>query len=107
MVYSSVLDPDAKRDPDLYVFGPPGSIVYLYGFGFRSESSSKSKSFHQQAKHEEKPSFPLYATFLSLKNDVNVPLKRNKHNNIFLLMSRRGHAQRMPRTYNKKISRWG
>jgi hypothetical protein len=40
MIYSSVLDPDAKRDPDLYVFGPPGSINYLYGF--ESESSSKS-----------------------------------------------------------------
>ncbi len=59
------------------MFGPPGSasgsIIYLYGFG----------SFHQQV---EKCGKTLISTvlwllydFLSLKNDVNVPSKRNKH----------------------------
>jgi|LakMenEpi03Aug12_release.lakeMendotaPanAssembly.Ray.scaffolds.fasta_scaffold1149938_1 hypothetical protein len=40
---------DNVPDPDLHVFGPPGSAsgIYLYRSG--------SGSFHQQAKYEEKP----------------------------------------------------
>ncbi len=59
--WSSVADPDPS---DPYVFGPPGS-----------------RSYHQ-AKIVRKTLIPtalrLSFDFLSLKNDVNVPSKRNK-----------------------------
>ncbi len=50
-------------DPDTY-------LIYLY----------VSRSFYQQAKNEENPLVLLFVTFyefLSLKNDVNVSLKRS------------------------------
>ncbi len=88
---SSVLDP--------YVFGPPGSasrsVICVYGSGFGS--------FHNEPKNEEKPWFIpfllLFYDFLSLKNGVNVPSKRNKHKNLkkkayFLLASWRTLTKR-------------
>jgi hypothetical protein len=73
MIYVSIsvadLVPYPDPDPsDPYVFGPPGSgsISQMYGSG--------SGSFC----HQEKPRFLLFCDFfmtLSLKNDVNLPLK--------------------------------
>ncbi len=78
-------------------FYPPGSlsgsVIYLYGSG----------SFHQQAKKWRKTLIPtvlwLLYDFLSLKNDANVPSKRNKHKNLelkkyFLLVSWRSLTKR-------------
>jgi hypothetical protein len=68
-----------------YASGPPGfgSISTRYGSGFRSVSGSES--FYQQAKIVRKTLNPtvllLLSDFLSLKNDVNVPLKSNKQKN--------------------------
>ncbi len=89
--------PDPK---DPHVFGPPGSasgsIIYFYGFG------SVSESFNQQAKNWRKTLIStvlwfLY-DFLSLKNDVSVPSKSNKHKNLekkyFLLASGRSLTKR-------------
>jgi hypothetical protein len=65
--------------PDPYVFGPPGSgfVSQRYGsdsgFGFRSRSGS----FHHQIKIRKtliSSLLRLLYDFLSLKNDVNVPL---------------------------------
>jgi hypothetical protein len=75
---SSVPNPD-PWDP--YVFRPPGSasgsIIYLYGSG--------SGSLHQQAKTRRKTLIStvlwLLYGFLSLKNDVRAPPKKNKHKN--------------------------
>jgi hypothetical protein len=65
-VKSSVANPDPNPDPDPqdpHVFGPPGS-------------------FYHHAKIVRKTLIPpflrLFLTFLSLKKDVNVPLKSNK-----------------------------
>ncbi len=77
---SSVPDPDPNPDPDPHVFGPPGS-----GSGSASQrygSGSGSGSFYHHAKIVRKTLIPsslrLFLTFLSLKNDVNVPSKSNK-----------------------------
>jgi len=60
--------------PDPYVFGPSGSVIYLYGSG----------PFHQQAneKNHDFYCFRLLYDFLSLKNDANVSSKRNKQRNL-------------------------
>ncbi len=76
-------------DPDLYVFGPPGSG------SISTKSGSGSRSFYHQAYIVRKTLIStvlrvLY-DFLSLKNDVNVASKSNKQKtekkNIFLLPS--------------------
>ncbi len=59
-----------------------GSVIYLYGSG----SWSGTGSFHQQEKIWRKTSpssvvWPFY-DYLSVKNDVNIPSKRNKHKNL-------------------------
>jgi hypothetical protein len=63
--------------PDLYVFRPPGSVRRRYGYS----TESGSGSFHHQAKIIRKTLIPtvmlLLYDFLSLKNYVNVPSKRN------------------------------
>ncbi len=67
---STVADPE----PDPYIFGPlgSGSVCQMYGSG----------SFYHQAKIVRKTSILtvllLLFDFLSLKNDVNVPLKSNR-----------------------------
>ncbi len=67
----SVLEPD-PYDP--YDFGPPGSgsvpVIYLHG----------SVYFHQHEKKFRKnfiSTFVIIYDFLTLKNDVSVPSKRN------------------------------
>ncbi len=50
------------------------TVIYLYGSGFGS--------LHKEAKNEEIIDFFCFVTFLrllSLKNDVNIPSKWNKH----------------------------
>jgi hypothetical protein len=65
----------ADPDPDPYVFGPPGSrsVIQIYGSG----------SFYHQAKILRKTSIPtvLWLDFImtSLKTNVNVTSKSNKH----------------------------
>jgi hypothetical protein len=75
---TSVSDP-----PDPHVFGPPGSES-----GFTSQwYGSGSESFYHQAKIIRKTLIPtvlwLLLDFLSMKNDINVPSKRNKQKNLF------------------------
>ncbi len=64
-------------DPDLQVFGPPGSVSVSQ----RYRSISGSRSFHYQGKIVTKTFISivlwLLDDFLSLKNDVKVPLKSN------------------------------
>ncbi len=77
-ISSSVADPDPNPDPsDPYVFGPPGSGSVSQSYG--------SGSFYHEAKILNKTLIPtvlwLLFDFLSLKNDVNVPSKRNKQKN--------------------------
>jgi hypothetical protein len=73
MVVPSVPDP-----PDPHVFGPPGSGSTSQRYG------SGSGSFYHQAKIVRKTLIPtvllFLLNFLSLKNDVNVPLKSKKKN---------------------------
>ncbi len=69
-------DPDlSKHDP--YVFEPSGSVSQRSG----------SRSFYHEAKIVSKTLIPtvlwLIFDFLSLKNDVNVPSKRNKQKKIY------------------------
>jgi hypothetical protein len=69
---SSVADPDPS---DLYVFMPPGSGSISLRFG------SGSGSFYHQANIVRRNLILLlnfFLTFLSFKNDVNVPLKTNQ-----------------------------
>ncbi len=69
------------RNPDPYVFGPPGSgsVSQMYGSG--------SGSFYHQVKIVRKtlirtvPFCDFFTTFYLLKNDVNVPPKSNKQKN--------------------------
>jgi hypothetical protein len=65
-------------DLDPHDFGPPGSRFV----GQRYRSGSGSGFFQHQAKIVRKAFssivFRLIFDFLSLKNDVNVPSKRNK-----------------------------
>ncbi len=87
IVYSSI----PESDP--FVFGPlvceSGSVIYSY------VSGSGSRSLHQQVEKWRKTfiSTVLYRfyNFLSVKNDINVPSKRNEHKNLrnklFLLAS--------------------
>jgi hypothetical protein len=74
------------RIPDLYVVGPPES-----GSGFVSQRcGSGSGSVYHKAKIVRKILIPLFCEFfmtLSLKNDVNIPLKSNKLKKRFLLAS--------------------
>jgi hypothetical protein len=89
-VFTSVADPDPDP-PDPHVFGPPGSgsgsISQRYGSG--------SGSFYHHAKIVRKTLiFVTLFDFLSLKNDVNVPVlsKSNKQKKLckkigFLLAS--------------------
>jgi hypothetical protein len=64
-------------DPDPHVFGPPGSGSTSQRYG--------SGSFYHHAKIVKKNLDSFYFVtlfdFLSLKNDVNVPSKRNKQKN--------------------------
>ncbi len=67
-----------------YVFGPPGSLIQMYGFG----------SFYHQSKLVRKILIPtvlwLLYDFLSLKNDVNVVSKSNMQDGnkkLFFLLS--------------------
>ncbi len=86
IVCSSVADPDPNPDRirRRYVFGPPGSgsgpISQRYGSG----------SFYHKAKIVRKTSIPTalwrFFSFLSLKNDVNVPSKSNTQKNLFLYL---------------------
>ncbi len=81
-ICSSVGDPDPS---DPYVFGPTGSgprsVSLRYGSG------SGSESFSHQAEIVSKTLIPtvlwLLFDFLSLRNDVNVPSKRNKQKNLW------------------------
>ncbi len=76
----TLLDSVADPDPDPHVFGPHGSgyISQRYGSG----SDSGSGSFYHHAKIVRKTLIPtilwLFFDFLSVKNDVNLPLKNNK-----------------------------
>jgi hypothetical protein len=69
-VIISVADPDLN--PDLYVFGPPGSVSGSIG----QRHGSGSGSFYRQAKIVRKALIStvliLLFDFLSLKNDINV-----------------------------------
>jgi hypothetical protein len=89
-----------KPDPhpeDPCVFGPPGSasgsVIFLY----------RSGSFHLWAQRWRKTLITtflwLFYDFISLKNDINVPSKRNKNKNLanknkFLLASWRSLPKR-------------
>jgi hypothetical protein len=70
------------RNPDPYVFGPPGSgsVSRRYKSGFGSGYGS----FNHQAKIVTKtfihPVLGLLYDFLSMKNDVNVASKNNFKN---------------------------
>ncbi len=90
---TSVADPDP---PDPHVFGPPGSGSTSKRYG------SGSGSFCHHAKIVTKTLIPtilwLFLTFLSLKNDVNVPSKSNKQKKLcqkisFLLASWRSMTE--------------
>ncbi len=63
-------------DPDSYVFGPPGSgagsVIYLQGS--ESGSSQHAKKWRNLISNFLR----LLFDFLSMKNYVNVPSKRNK-----------------------------
>ncbi len=79
----SVADPDP---PDPHVFGPPvsGSISQRYGSGFGSGSGSFYLSSCKNSKKTlESYYYVTFFDFLSLKNDINVPLKSNKQKNFF------------------------
>ncbi len=74
---SNVADPDPLGPYVPYVFGPPG-------FGSVSQRYI-SGSFNHEAKIVSKTLIPtvlrLLFDYLSLKNDVNVPSKRNEQKN--------------------------
>jgi hypothetical protein len=75
----SIHGKSSVADPDLFVFGPSGSVSMRYGSG----------SFYHQAKIVRKLSIPsvlrLLYDFLSyLKNDVSVALKSNKKKNFLV-----------------------
>ncbi len=72
-----------NSDPsDPYVFGPPGS-----GSGSASQRYGSGYGSFYQGKIVRKTLIPtvlrLLFDLLSLKNDVNVPSKRNKQKNLF------------------------
>ena len=83
-------------DPDPHVFGPPGSGSTSQRYGSGSGSCSGSGSFYHHAiivkKNLDSYYFVTLFDFLSLKNDVNVASKINKHKKLcnkmcFLLSS--------------------
>jgi hypothetical protein len=77
---TSVADPDPNPDPsDLYVFGPPGSgSISQIEVWIRILLSPSKNCKRNLDSYCFVASFWL---FISLKNDVNVPLKSNKQKN--------------------------
>ncbi len=80
-VFTSVADPDAHRIliRKIHIFWPPGSASGSVSHKYGSGSGSGSRSFHQ-TKIVRKTLIStvlwLLYDFLSLKNDVNIPVFR-------------------------------
>ncbi len=84
---SSVADPDPNPSYQ-YVFGPPGSGSESISQRHGSGTGSGSESFYHHANIARKTLIPTFMLllfdFLPLKNDVNVPSKRNQQKNFLL-----------------------
>ncbi len=78
----SNIEKSSVPDPDPYVFGPPksasGSVIYSTELAPDPDPSNNKQTMKKTL---DFCCFVTFYDFLSLKNDVDVPLIRNKHKN--------------------------